>query len=234
MAARSSTGGRRRFKRWRRRLGGALIDLCGPATLSALSRTWRVARLHEERFAKIPPGSGLLLCIWHGRMVVGMHAFQEWGLHVLVSPSADGDLSEKLLKRFGYKVIRGSSSRGGARALRSMLEVLEQGGKIVITPDGPRGPRHSMNPGLAWMARATGFPVIPLGLACDRAWHMNSWDRFTIPKARARVAYVWGEPLSVPRQASQADLDQATEVLRERTLAAEREGYEHLGAKLDW
>jgi hypothetical protein len=225
---------RRRFKHWRRRAGSSLIDWGAPSALRAISRSWKLSYLGQERFQALPAGRGFLLCMWHGRMIVGMHAFREGRWHVLVSPSADGDLSEKLLRRFGYEVIRGSSSRGGARALRSMLEILESGGRIVVTPDGPRGPRHSMNPGLAWMARATGFPVIPLGFGCDRAWRLSSWDRFTIPKPRARVVYAWGEPLSLPRDAGERELERATEELRTRTLAAEREAFAHLGLEPDW
>lgn len=177
---------------------------------------------------------GHFMALWHGRMVVALphHAGRDW--HVLVSPSQDGDISEALLKGFGCRVIRGSSSRGGARALREMLRVLRGGSVLIVTPDGPRGPRHSMNPGLAWMARATGFAVVPCGFVCDRAWRARSWDRFTVPKPRARVALVYGAPVRIERSASVEDLDAATERIRAGMMRAEQRGFDHLQEPPDW
>lgn len=171
--------------------------------------------------------------MWHGRMIVPVAQFRGRGIHVLVSPSEDGDLSERLLESFGYQVLRGSSSRGGARALREMLGILDAGGAIVITPDGPRGPMHTVNAGLAWMARATGRPIIPTGIAADRAWRLKSWDRFTIPKRRARIAITFGEPIHVPRDANEADLARTTDFVRTRILECERESYGRLGVEPD-
>ena len=130
---------------------------------------------------------GSLFALWHGRMLVGIPSQTQLRMSVLVSPSRDGSIMDPILNSFSYSDrFAGSTSRGGARALRELLNRLRAGGRIVITPDGPRGPMHSMNEGLAWMARATGFPVLPVGLACDRHWSMSSWDRFTIPKWRAK------------------------------------------------
>jgi lysophospholipid acyltransferase (LPLAT)-like uncharacterized protein len=160
------------------------------------------------------------------------HAGRDW--EILVSPSDDGDISENLLERFGHHVIRGSSSRTGARALREMLAALHRGRVLVITPDGPRGPRHSMNPGLAWMSRATGHAVVPCGFVSHPAWRARSWDRFTVPRFGARVVLVYEEPVQVPREADQGALDAATDLIRERMLQAERRGFEHLGVEVDW
>ena len=174
--------------------------MLGRAALSLLSKTWRVEVLGAENLdASVQSGPGCFLSMWHGRMIVAIPTHARRGWHVLVSPSGDGDISEKLLEANGYFVIRGSSSRGGARALREMLKVLDRGAVLFITPDGPRGPMHTMNPGLAFMARATGREIVPLGFASDRAWHADSWDHFTIPKPFARVCVVYGEPVPVSR-----------------------------------
>jgi lysophospholipid acyltransferase (LPLAT)-like uncharacterized protein len=230
------TGLHRRKKSLRRTLGKALVKRIGPQVVGAWARSWRLTTFGEEHFQRVlrEHGGGCFATLWHGRMLlpVAYHARQDY--HVLVSPSRDGDVSEEMLQRFGYRVIRGSSSRGGARALREMLGVLRAGGALVITPDGPRGPRHSMNPGLAWMARATGFPILPCGFACDRAWTLDSWDRFTIPKWRARVAFVYGEPIHVAREAGEEDMARATEAVRTAMLDAERRGFAELGAEPDW
>ena len=167
-------------------------------------------------------------------MIVALPMFAHEGWHVLVSSSGDGDISEKLLEANGYSVIRGSSSRGGARALRKMLKLLDEGAVLFITPDGPRGPMHGMNPGLAFMARATGRQVVPLGFACDRAWHADSWDHFTIPKPFARVRVVYGEPVAVSREADEKEQEDATALVGERTLACEARGFDSLGCEPDW
>lgn len=173
------------------------------------------------------------MALWHGRMLLGLPHHGGQDLHVLVSRSEDGDISESLLEGFGYRVIRGSSSRGGARALREMLVVLGRGGVLVITPDGPRGPLHSMNPGLAWMARATGHAIVPIGFACDRAWRAKSWDRFTIPRPWSRIVMTYGEAVTVAREATPADLERATETIRERLIEAERGSSAKLGIEAD-
>ena len=225
----------RRIKRARRRAAKRLVAWCGPLLLRWLSKTWRVSVLDTEHLEDgRGQGGGHFMALWHGRMLVGLphHAFRDW--YVLVSPSDDGDISEALLEGFRYRVIRGSSSRGGARALREMLDVLDSGAVLIITPDGPRGPMHSMNPGLAWMARATGYAIVPVGLASDRAWHAKSWDRFTLPKPGARVAIVYGAPIRVTRAATPEDLERATEQIRVELLRAEERGFAFLGRKPDW
>jgi lysophospholipid acyltransferase (LPLAT)-like uncharacterized protein len=178
----------------------------------------------ENLNSDAPGRQGHFMALWHGHMLLGLphHGSRNWC--VLVSGSQDGDISHALLDRFGYRVIRGSSSRGGARALREMLGVLEEGAVLIITPDGPRGPRHSMNPGLAWMAKATGFPIVPIGFACDRSWRMNSWDQFTIPKPWARVVMVYGPRIVVERAAGESAQAAATELVRSELMRAEERG----------
>jgi lysophospholipid acyltransferase (LPLAT)-like uncharacterized protein len=229
------SAGAKRWRHLRRSIGLRLVGWLGPFTLRRLRASWKTERLEPQHWDAVGAGrQGVLLALWHGRMVCGMADHSQREFTVLVSQSRDGDISEKLLKRFGYRVIRGSSSRGGASAARAMLDALQQGAVLAITPDGPRGPRHAMNPGLAWMARETGFPVLPMGFACDEAWRMNSWDGFTIPKYGARVVLSYGEPVRVAKEAGEAELERATAQIRERLIAAERRGFAQLGKEPDW
>ena len=226
---------RRLFKRVRRRIGLYLVSACGPFVLGRLARTWKMEVIGEEHLDRaLGESRGHFMSLWHGRMVLGLphHGKRDW--HVLVSPSADGDISQRLLEGFDYAVIRGSSSRGGARALREMLAVLERGSVLIITPDGPRGPRHSMNPGLAWMARATGYPIVPIGFGVDRAWRLRSWDRFTIPKPGARIVMIYGAPVHVDRGGGAEELERATRRVQEGMLEAERRAFAALGVAVDW
>lgn len=218
----------------RRNLGAAVLPFVGPRVVAALARTWSYDVVGEGNLAATEADEGRLVALWHGRMLVGTPRHRDSGWSILVSPSDDGALMQVLLDRFGYAVIRGSTSQGGARALRRLLEVLRRGGTIVLTPDGPRGPRHSMNQGLAWMASRTGFPVVPVGFACDRARRLGSWDAFTIPRRGARIAVCYGEPLRIAPDLPGAALERETERLREALLAAERRAFERLGIEPDF
>ena len=225
---------RRRWRIFRRRIGNAVLPWIAPTLVRFLARSWRVERIGVERWDAARARAGMLATLWHGRMVVAMPAHARTGLSVLVSPSDDGKLVLPLLESFGYASVLGSSNKNPARAVREMLERLRAGGRIVITPDGPRGPLHSINPGTAWMARETGFPILPLGCAADRAWHLKSWDRFTIPKWGARVVLNYAELIEIPPGASETELAAATDCLRARMLAAEEEGFRRLGVRPDW
>lgn len=222
---------RARRNRARRAVGRAALRTFAPTALRALARSWKVDIQGDDHAGA---REGHLVCMWHGRMLIGAPVFAHRGYRVLVSTSDDGDLSQELLLASGYKVLRGSSSQGASRALRTMLGHLESGERVVITPDGPRGPRHAMNTGLAWMARKTGYPILPLGLVADRAWRLRSWDRFTIPKPRARIIAAWGAPLHVDRDADRPALESASTELRQRTLELEERAFEHLGVERDW
>lgn len=225
---------RSRVRHARRKLGAVTLPVLAPGLLGSLARSWRLEELHRERFDVGFESSGRLITLWHGRMLMGMTKHRGVGHRVLVSPSDDGSLVVPLLRRFGYGVIRGSSNKRPERALREMLRGLKEGGSIVITPDGPRGPHHHVNPGPAWMASVTGFPILIVGAACNRAWRLNSWDHFTIPKPRARVVLSYGEPLWVPRGADDAALREASDVLQQRLIAAEEAAFRHLRVEQDW
>ncbi|MFN9333646.1 MAG: lysophospholipid acyltransferase family protein [Planctomycetota bacterium] len=224
-----------RWRRWRRALGAALLAIAAPAALRVLAATWR---------GRVAPGPGrdllwrggpALLTLWHGRMLAAMPLRGHRGrsITVLVSPSDDGGLARLALRRFGYRIVRGSLSRGGARALRELAAALADGGPIVLTPDGPRGPRHALNAGVAWLARATGAPIVPVAVAVDRAWRLRSWDRFVIPKPFARLLVVHGDPILAPADATDAQLEEIGDGVRSTILAGERAAFVALGVADD-
>ncbi len=225
---------RRRMRIARRKLGAFVLPYLAPRTLSLLASSWQLHKIGAEHYEACRREPARLVSMWHGRMLLPIRAHRDLKAHVLVSPSDDGSLVTELIERFAYRVIRGSSNKNPARALRVMVQALQGGATVVITPDGPRGPMHSVNPGPAWMARKMGCPILPCGFVADRAWRLRSWDCFTIPKPRARVCLVYGEPLWVPNDADDEGLEQATALMRERMLDAERRGFERLGMEPDW
>ena len=178
-------------------------------------------------------------------MLHGLSQHGRRGWNVLVSPSDDGALAKIMLERNGYQIVRGSSSRGGSRAVRDMMSRVravpnldpapdrDPTRVVIVTPDGPRGPRHSTNPGLAWLSRETGCAILPLGLACDRAWHARSWDDFTIPRPGARVQMSYGELMRVPAGADDEVLDAFTQDLAKRLIQLEQASFEDLGRGWD-
>ncbi|MEO7963088.1 MAG: DUF374 domain-containing protein, partial [Gemmatimonadaceae bacterium] len=118
-------------------------------------------------------------------------------ISILVSTHADGEIIARILESLGFTTVRGSSSRGGARALLELVRVLREGHDVAVTPDGPRGPRRVFAPGAAVAAMRAGAPVIGIGARTERAWRLRSWDRLMIPKPFARVTVRYTEALRV-------------------------------------
>ncbi|MDJ0794289.1 MAG: lysophospholipid acyltransferase family protein [Woeseiaceae bacterium] len=151
-------------------------------------------------------------CYWHQHHVLGSTLIRSWirrGFKAcfLVSGSVDGDVPERIARSWGAEVIRGSANQSGALALRDQQTMMKSGYSIVTTADGPRGPKYEFKAGTVLMARIAGVPMIPIGCAADRAWYLNRWDDFMIPKPFARVAIAIGEPIPVPRKIALDDLE---------------------------
>ena len=115
----------------------------------------------------------------------------------LISASRDGDLLTDAIRRFGFDVVRGSSSKMGSTALLQLSQVLAEGGDVVITPDGPRGPAYQLGPGPVFLAQKTGAPVLPINLEYSHCWRINSWDRFILPRPFSQVRVLFAEPYHV-------------------------------------
>jgi len=214
-----------------RSLGRAVLrSRLGPSIFRRWSSGWRYETLGEEHLAAARAGRrGVLLALWHGRMLLAIPPYLGQDVTILVSGSEDGDLSEGLLAGCGFAIVRGSSSSGGARALRALTEALRRGSMVVVTPDGPRGPRHAVNPGLAWMASRTGHAVLPAGYVCDAARALRTWDRYTLPRRGCRAVVAYGAPIEVPKDAGRAELERASTRIRDEILAAERAARARLG-----
>ena len=219
----------------RRAIGNTLVGWLAPIALRLFALTWRVQRVGEPGLAAMRGDGPLVIALWHGRMLVPMPLapHKGRGIGVLVSPSDDGALVTKALRSFGYTVIRGSASRGGASAMREMAEALQRGRSVTVTPDGPRGPRHTVNAGVCWLARDSKAPIVTVSIAVDRAWTLRSWDRFTIPKPFARIVVSYGTPIQVAADTGELALEGFANLLRDQLLAAERAGFARLAVRDD-
>ncbi len=148
-----------------------------------------------------PVTENYLGALWHNRLLIFPLVLQRFFPNrpgaALISASRDGDLLADAIHRFGYDVVRGSSSRLGASAILQLTETLASGRDVVITPDGPRGPAYELGPGIVFLAQKSGALVLPMNLEYSRCWRLGSWDRFIIPQPFSKVRVLISRPLRV-------------------------------------
>lgn len=172
------------------------LSLLGVWFLRLLGGTWRV-----RRQGVVPTDWNAIGAFLHGDLLMMAHVFKRFGAAIIISQHGDGELIARVIERMGNHAVRGSTTRGGARALREMIQAWSAH-PLGITPDGPRGPRGRVQPGVILLAAESRRPIYPFGFAFSRGKRLRSWDRFAIPAPLARVVVHLGEPLHVP-----ADLD---------------------------
>jgi hypothetical protein len=208
-----------RVKRWE----AAAIAAAGFPVVALLGRTlrWRVDGL-EHIDAVLRSGRQPVMAFWHGRILPATCYFRRRGIVVMTSENFDGEWIARIIEKFGYRAARGSTSRGGPRALVEMKRAMEQGQPAGFTLDGPRGPAERAQPGAVWLAKATGNPIVPFHIEAARHWTLRSWDRTQVPKPFSPVAVAIGRPLGVGADATDADIEIARRDL-ERALAMLRD-----------
>jgi hypothetical protein len=170
----------------------------GAAFIHAIARTWRFRTRGEEGYRRErADGRPVVFAIWHGEMLPLLYSHRGRKIAVMVSEHGDGEIIARILDAFGFRLIRGSTSRGAARALIAADRELAAGFDVGITLDGPRGPWHSVAPGALMAAQRANVPVVPLVAKPKAFWQLGSWDRFMIPKPFARIVLAYGEPIHV-------------------------------------
>ena len=184
-----------------------LAAVMGSAALNSLMATCRYRREGVENYDRFwREGKPVIFTLWHGRLLPCTHFHRQQGVVTLVSQHRDGEYITRVVRRWGYTAVRGSSTRGGLEALRELIQHVRDGRSLAITPDGPKGPREKMKPGPVLIAQRTGAPIIPVVSGADRAWFFGGWDRFLVPKPFARLQISYGEPVFVPRRAGEDEI----------------------------
>jgi len=214
---------------WAKRAQIAFFAGVGYPLINALGHTlrWRVEG--ADRYdAVLASGRQPIMAFWHGRILSGTLYFQRRGIVVITSENFDGEWIARIIQRFGFGTARGSSSRGGLRAMLQLVRDMERGTPAAFTLDGPRGPARVAQPGAIWLARATGNPVVPFHMEASSKWTANSWDRTQIPKPFTTVAVAIGEPLDVPSDANDTDLETTRQALEGRLQVLEARALEML------
>jgi hypothetical protein len=173
------------------------VRLAGPA-VALLARSWRVEAVHEQRWRSlVESGRPHVFLLWHDALLPLLWRHRRRGVTIVVSEAQDGQYLAEFAKRIGYQEARGSSTRGGVRALIGVVKALKAGGSAAFTPDGPRGPRRQFKGGVLLAAQRGGALVVPLHAGAERAWRLRSWDRFLLPKPFSRVRIAYGRPFEV-------------------------------------
>ena len=193
--------------RWRVLRDARLIQRWGPQLAAWILRAMAATMRREDVGLEHPRGilqrgERAIVAFWHARLLMMPFAYPGEPTAILISQHRDGEVIAQVAERLGLSVVRGSATRGAARAFREMLQVLNGGSHVVITPDGPRGPRQQVKPGVVELARLSGMPILPLAFGAWPRKVLQSWDRFVIPLPFGRGVYAWGEPIYVPAEAS--------------------------------
>jgi lysophospholipid acyltransferase (LPLAT)-like uncharacterized protein len=192
-----------RLARWLIAFGFRLLQLWGRTLRYEIDdRAGVVGRSVTENY---------IGALWHNRLLVFPLVLRRFlpERHgaALISASRDGDLLADAVRRFGYDVVRGSSSRLGASAILQLTQVLASGGDVVITPDGPRGPAYELGPGIIFLAQKSGAAVVPMNLEYSRCWRLGSWDRFIVPRPFAKVRVLINRPHNVKPTTTPEDFE---------------------------
>ena len=193
--------------RWR--FGASITPAAAAMMVRLLARTLEIRREEATVSPLWAAGTPAIYAAWHGRILLLPYLYGWRRARVLASRSRDGELVTGFVRRFGLEAVRGSSSRGGAEALRSLARSLAQGRDAVVVPDGPRGPRETVKPGIVALARVSGAPIVPLALGASAEWRLRSWDEFRIPRPFARCVLRFGDPIRIAGDADRAKLDAA-------------------------
>ena len=173
-------------------------------------------------------------CYWHQNHILCSRLMRDWirrGFKAcfLVSASVDGEVPARIATSWGAEIIRGSANQTGALVLRDMQAMIKNGTAIVTTADGPNGPQHEFKVGAVLMARIGGTPLVPIACAADRAWYLDRWDRFMIPKPFAKIVLAVGEPIHVPKDAAMDKLEEFRREMQYATNALQEESKLALG-----
>ncbi|MDW8106308.1 MAG: lysophospholipid acyltransferase family protein [Armatimonadota bacterium] len=206
-----------REKRRARRLGmlGYLLARAIGSTVRLYVEGWEQIEAHRQA------GTGAVMVSWHGRTLIPANFMRGMGVLAMISLSRDGDIQNEIFTRFGFRTLRGSTSRGGVRAALEAAREVKRGAILAFTPDGPRGPSGKFQPGALLIAQKANAPIYPAGISAYPRILLPTWDRYLIPLPFARGAFLIGQPVWVPAEADKDDFARLAEQLEAAINALE-------------
>jgi len=184
------------------------VGYLGYLIVRLIGSTIRFEKTGWENFEAIKAAGKIpIYSFWHDRIIAGTYFFREHGIIVLSSSSFDSEYTARCIQRLGFGIVKGSSSRGGSRALVRMIRMMKSGFEMAFTIDGPRGPRYKAKSGPIILAKKTGNPLMPFVIECEDYWTLKSWDRLQIPKPFTKANLIIGEPIFVESRARDKELE---------------------------
>jgi len=178
----------------------AVVPPVGYHIIRLLSRTMTLRREGMEHVDRVlGQGNRMIIAFWHAQQLMMPLARRGFEAHVLISRHRDGELIRRIAARFGLQAVRGSSTRGGAEAFRELIRIGRAGGNLVVTPDGPKGPRHVAKVGVVQLARATGLPIIPMAFGCSKKNSSRAGIASSCPIPSRAGSFSWGRRSSCRR-----------------------------------
>jgi lysophospholipid acyltransferase (LPLAT)-like uncharacterized protein len=209
-----------------------LASIVGPIFIFLLGKTLRIKWVGEKNLDPIRADKGrVLYAFWHGRMLILSYSHRWQKNHVLISQHRDGELIARIIKRLGFVSVRGSTTRGGTKALFEMAKKGASGHDVAITPDGPRGPKFKVQPGAVYIAQRSGMPIIPISSSAERRWTLSTWDGFLIPKPFSKAVIMIGEPIRVSLEATPQQLEEKREELEKSLVELTRRADSYFSLK---
>ena len=199
----------------RQRIALRIIITAGYWFIRLVGPTLRVCVSREEGAQETIGQRPLIGSFWHACIIPATYICRNLGVRVMSSNSYDGEYMGRIIRKFGFVAVKGSSSRNAVRALLGLRRALQEGWSVAFTLDGPRGPRYKVKPGPVALARSSGVPLTMFHMAVDRAWVLNSWDRMIIPKPFSRVLMRFGRLIVVPPEASDEDVERYQQELQD-------------------
>ncbi len=193
-----------------------LVSFLGPVLLLAFGKTWRITWVGNESLREIRDRGGrVLYASWHKNILPLAYFYRKQGIHIMISEHRDGEFIARTVKRLGFHPLRGSSTRGGSKALFEMSQVGKRGFDAAITPDGPKGPKHEVQAGTVVIASRANLPVVPVAVSVTPCWKLKSWDNFIIPKPLSKVVISIGKPLHLPEKFEEFEIESLCQRVKE-------------------
>jgi lysophospholipid acyltransferase (LPLAT)-like uncharacterized protein len=193
-----------------------LIGLIGKWLIDLLLAGSRIEVLGRSSIEVLLASQRFILAFWHARILLISYMHKGWGAAILVSDSADGEVIAQILQRQGHITVRGSTRKGGMRAMAKMIKRIRSdhrpGG---VVPDGPQGPREKAQAGVAYLAQKTGYPIIPVTYSAKRCKVFKSWDRFMLPFPTTPCILIYGQPIRVPADSDPDQIQQCVQALED-------------------
>ncbi len=194
-----------------------LADFAFYVLISLIGKTLKYETVGWENFEAIERAGKIpIYTFWHNRIFAGTYFFRNRGIVVITSQSFDGEYIARFIQRFGYGAIRGSSTRGGVKALVEMIRLMREGLPMGFTVDGPKGPKYVAKSGACLLAKKTGNPLMPFSVECDKFWTINSWDKLQIPKPFSRARVIISAPVYVSKTADEKEIEKKREELQSK------------------